>query len=42
VDQREAEKVLYAASNGELAFGLLTEGSVVGPAAAMTVNELFE
>jgi pilus assembly protein CpaB len=42
VDQREAEKVLYAASNGELAFGLLTEGSVVSPGAAMTVNELFE
>ena len=42
VDQREAEKVLYAAANGELAFGLLTEGSVVAPAAAMTVNELFK
>jgi pilus assembly protein CpaB len=42
VNQREAEKVLYASANGELAFGLLTEGSVVSPAPAMTVNELFQ
>jgi pilus assembly protein CpaB len=42
VNQRDAEKVLYAASNGELAFGLLTEGSAVAPAPAMTVNELFQ
>jgi pilus assembly protein CpaB len=42
VNQREAEKVLYAAANGELAFGLLTEGSAVSPAGAMTANELFQ
>ena len=42
VNQRDAEKVLYAAANGELAFGLLTEGSTVSPGPAMTVNELFQ
>ena len=29
--QKEAEKVLFAAANGELAFGLLTADSEVGP-----------
>lgn len=42
VSQRDAEKVLYAAGNGELAFGLLTENSAVSPGPAMTVNELFQ
>jgi pilus assembly protein CpaB len=42
LSQRDAEKVLYAAGNGELAFGLLTEESAVSPGPAMTVNELFK
>ena len=42
VSQRDAEKVLYAAGNGDLAFGLLTEKSSVTPGPAMTVNELFQ
>ena len=42
LSQRDAEKVLYAAGNGELAFGLLTEDSAVSPGPAMTVNELFK
>jgi pilus assembly protein CpaB len=42
VDQRQAEKLLYAQGNGELAFGLLTEQSAVAPAPAMTFDTLFE
>lgn len=41
VDQRQMEKVLFAQSNGELAFGLLTESSVVSAAAPMTFAELW-
>ncbi len=42
VDQRQMEKVLFAQSNGELAFGLLTESSVVSAAAPMTFDELWK
>ena len=42
VDQLSAEKVLYAASNGELAFGLLTESSAVAPDQPMTFDTLFK
>jgi pilus assembly protein CpaB len=42
VDQRSAEKLLYAAGNGELAFGLLTDKSVVTPDQPMTFESLFE
>lgn len=41
VDQLQMEKVLFAQSNGELAFGLLTPGSKVGPGEAMTFAQLF-
>jgi hypothetical protein len=36
------EKVLYAQANGELAFGLLTEQSVVAPGPAMTFDGLWK
>jgi pilus assembly protein CpaB len=42
VDQKQAEKILFAQSNGELAFGLLTESSVVSPGAPMTSDQLFK
>jgi pilus assembly protein CpaB len=42
VDQEEAEKILYAQSTGELAFGLLTENSAVAPSPGMTFTNLFE
>jgi pilus assembly protein CpaB len=42
VNQQQAEKILYAQANGELAFGLLTEKSAVAPAPAMTFDTLFE
>ena len=42
VDQLSAEKLLYASSNGELAFGLLTEQSVVAPDQPMTFENLFK
>jgi pilus assembly protein CpaB len=42
VDQRQAEKLLYASANGELAFGLLTDKSAVAPAPPMTFATLFE
>jgi pilus assembly protein CpaB len=42
VDQRQMEKVLLAQANGELAFGLLTENSVVSPGPAMTAEELWK
>ena len=42
VDQKQAEKLLFAQGNGELAFGLLTEQSAVTPAPAMTFDTLFE
>lgn len=42
VDQKQAEKVLFAQGNGELAFGLLTESSISGPGEAMTFENLFK
>jgi len=42
VDQRQAEKILFAQGNGELAFGLLTESSIVNPGEAMTFDLLFK
>ena len=42
VDQRQAEKILFAQANGELAFGLLTESSAVSPGPAMTSDQLFK
>jgi pilus assembly protein CpaB len=42
VDQHDAEKILYAQSTGELAFGLLTDKSAVAPGPPMTFANLFE
>lgn len=42
VDQREAEKVLYAAGNGDVAFGLLTDKSTVSPDPGVTAADIFE
>ena len=43
VNQNQAEKVLFAQSTGELAFGLLTEESVVAPdPGPMTFETLFK
>jgi pilus assembly protein CpaB len=42
VTQQEAEKILYAQSTGELAFGLLTDKSAVAPSPGMTFANLFE
>jgi len=39
--QADAEKVLYASSNGELAFALLTADSEVGPGAPVNSQNLF-
>jgi pilus assembly protein CpaB len=41
VAQPEAEKVLFAASNGELAFGLLNDDSQVAPSQGISNNNLF-
>lgn len=41
VDQREAEKIIFAAKNGEVAFALLTEDSSVKPAPPVTANNVF-
>lgn len=41
VNQDEAERVLYSARNGELAFALLTEKSVVKPGPGITLDGLF-
>lgn len=41
LDQTEAERVLYAQSNGELAFALLTDTSTVAPGPAVTAADLF-
>ena len=40
--QKEAEKVLFASANGELAFGLLTADSEVGPNPGVTADNLFQ
>lgn len=41
VDQKDAERVLFASGNGELAFGLLTPDSTVAPASGVTAGTLF-
>lgn len=42
VDQDEAQRVLFAQGNGELAFGLLTDTSKVNPGPATTLGSLFK
>lgn len=39
--QKDAEKVMYAANNGTLAFTLLTDGTQVKPDPGMTAAKLF-
>ncbi|MEO5850924.1 MAG: Flp pilus assembly protein CpaB [Nocardioides sp.] len=39
--QNEAERVLFASRNGELAFGLLNSDSDVGPNSGVTAQNLF-
>jgi pilus assembly protein CpaB len=41
VDQRDAEKIIFAAKNGEVAFGLLTEDSQVQPGPPVTADNVF-
>ncbi|NPC95444.1 Flp pilus assembly protein CpaB [Nocardioides sp. zg-DK7169] len=41
LNQRQAERVLFAQANGELAFALLTEDSKITPAPAVTNRNLF-
>ena len=41
VNQKEAEKVLFAASSGELSFGLLGDKSKVKPDSGVTASNLF-
>lgn len=41
LSQADAERVLYASANGELAFGLLTADSAVGPNPGVTAQNLF-
>jgi pilus assembly protein CpaB len=42
VNQREAEKVIYAASHGELSFGLLNDKSKVAAGPGVTASNLFK
>ena len=42
VDQDEAERIIYAAKNGEVAFGLLTDESAVKKSQGVTAAEIFE
>lgn len=42
VDQADAQRVLFAAANGELAFALLTDSSSVAPGPGVTANNLFK
>ncbi len=41
VNQAEAEKIIFAAKNGEVAFGLLTEKSTVRPGPGVTATTVF-
>ena len=41
LDQRQVEKVMFAASSGELSFALLTEKSTVQPGPAVDASNLF-
>jgi pilus assembly protein CpaB len=42
VDQKDAQKVIYASGNGELAFGLLDKGSTVKAGGPVTDQNLFQ
>lgn len=42
VDQVDAQRVLYAAGNGELALGLLTDNSRVRPSRGVSAPDLFK
>jgi pilus assembly protein CpaB len=42
VNQRQAEKVIFAASHGDLSFGLLNDKSKVAPDSGVTSQNLFE
>jgi pilus assembly protein CpaB len=42
VTQSEAERVLFAAGNGELSFGLMNPDSQVTPSRGVTFNNLFQ
>ena len=42
LDQKQAQQVLFAASNGELAFGLLTDKSAVANQEPTTADTLFK
>jgi pilus assembly protein CpaB len=42
VTQSEAERVLFAASNGDLAFGLMTADSQIAPSGGVTDKNLFQ
>lgn len=42
VDQKDAQKIIYASGNGELAFGLLNKDSTVSKGRAVTQQNLFQ
>ena len=42
LDQRDAQRILFAVGNGELAFALLTGNSSVKPDSGVTAADLFE
>jgi len=42
VSQHEAERVLFASSNGELSFGLMNTDSQVAPSKGVTATNLFQ
>jgi pilus assembly protein CpaB len=41
LNQKDAEKVLYASTHGELSFGLLNDRSKVAPGPGVTSQNLF-
>ena len=42
VDQNEAERVIFAAWNGDLSFGLLNDKSEVKPGPGVTASKVFK
>ncbi|WP_101524131.1 MULTISPECIES: Flp pilus assembly protein CpaB [Nocardioides] len=42
VDQPQAERLMFAAANGELSFGLLTENSKIQPGPGVSLQTLFQ
>ena len=42
LDQAASERIIFAQSNGELSFGLLTEKSKISPGPGVTAANLFE